>query len=46
LLAQVESNLKTVLIGKNFSYDAAGAEASCFPYFKISQVSLVAFISP
>jgi hypothetical protein len=44
LLAQVESNLKAVLLREN-SYDSAGTYASCSPHLKISHVSLDAYVS-
>jgi hypothetical protein len=44
VLAQVENNIKAVLLAENFSYQAAGIYASSSPYLKISQASLKAFI--
>jgi hypothetical protein len=44
VLAQVENNIKAVLLAENFSYQAAGTYASSSPYLKISQASLEAFI--
>jgi hypothetical protein len=32
VLAQVENNIKAVLLSKNFSYEAAGAYSACSPY--------------
>jgi hypothetical protein len=43
VLAQVQSNIKAVLLGENFSYPAAGSYAASSPYLKISQASLEAF---
>jgi hypothetical protein len=44
VLAQVENNIKAVLLAENSSYHSAGTFASSSPYLKISQASLEAFV--